>query len=84
MSHSKVLDFDTLKVEDGVPYVQHAAKGKWAPLFAKLQKPGQSTQIPGHMKTAVAAATYAQNKRKCGTFRVAMVNTTTARVWRTA
>lgn len=82
-----MIDIDALVVEDGMPYIPQARAGesRWAPLFAKLTKKGQSVQVPGHVKGALAAAAATYNKRHPGTtFRVAMVDASTARVWRTA
>lgn len=81
------IDFDALKVDEGVPMPPaiHAGKNKWQPLFDKLTKPGQSIALPGHMRGAVAAAALKVNRlKKQGTFRVALVSKDTARIYRTA
>jgi len=82
------IDFAALKVEEGIPYqVNPSQRGssKWAPLFAKLTKPGQSIAIPAHARGAVGAAVCKQNKKpgKMGKFRVALEGDH-ARVWRIA
>lgn len=86
-STMKMLDLDALKVEENVPYMPQGTKdkSKWQPLFDKLTKPGQSIAIPGDLRGAVGAAAGKINGMKTkGTFRVAMVDSETARVWRTA
>jgi hypothetical protein len=86
-STMKMLDLDALTVEYDVPYMPQGTKdkSKWQPLFDKLTKPGQSIAIPGDLRGAVGAAANKINGMKTkGTFRVAMVDAETARVWRTA
>lgn len=83
----KMIDINTLTVEEGIPYLGDQAKGqsKWQPLFDKLTKPGQSVQIPADMRGAVGAAIGKINRVKThGTFKVALVSNEHARVWRTA
>lgn len=83
----KALDISKLKVEEGIPFLEAHTKGesKWAPLFAKLTKAGQSIAVPGDMRGAVGAAANKINGLKTqGRYRVAMVDADTARVWRIA
>ncbi len=83
----KSLDISKLKVEEGIPFQEAHIKGesKWAPLFAKLTKPGQSIAVPADMRGAVGAAANKVNGLKTqGRFRVALVDENTARVWRVA
>lgn len=82
----KLLDVAALKVEDHVPYMPTARKAasKWDALFDKLTMPGQSVAIPGDCKSALAAAAHMRNKKKAGTFQVAMTGADEARVWRIA
>jgi hypothetical protein len=82
----KTLDFDLLVVEEGVPYLNspNHGKSKWAGLFEKLTRKGQSLQVPGDYRGAVACAASKQNKKKQGTYKVGSVDNGLARVWRTA
>lgn len=84
----EVFDFDALVVEEGVPFhsnMKTRGQDKWGPLFAKLKKPKQSLCIPASARGAVGAAATKRNRLKTqGTFRVALVSDTTARVWRVA
>lgn len=81
------LDLSKLKVEENIPYMPHTGlpgESKWAPVFDLLQKPGQSVALPRTMKSALAAAALKRNRLKQGTFKVALVSQTEARIWRTA
>lgn len=83
------IDLSALVVEEGVPFAKANGKApgvsKWDPLFAKLTEPGQSVAVPGHVKSAIAAAINKRKKDKdAGTYRVAMTGNGLARVWRTA
>jgi hypothetical protein len=81
------IDLTALQVEEGIPYLAQGpgpAGSKWAPIFDKLQKPGQSIAIPVAVKAALAAAAIKRNKEKNGTFKVALTSSTTARIWRIA
>ena len=84
----KMIDIEALVVEDDVPYMDITktfGASKWAPLFAKLTKKGQSVQLPHHVKKALQAAIYQRNKKHpATTYRLATVDATTVRVWRTA
>lgn len=88
----KHIDIAALVVEDGVPFTPHAAvkgQSKWAPLFDKLTRSGQSVVIPGHIKAAVAGVAGKLNRANkdnpgAAQYRVAMVSKTEARVWRVA
>jgi hypothetical protein len=82
----KTLDFDTLVVEEGVPYLHspNHGKSKWAGLFEKLTRKGQSLVVPGDCQGAVACAASKQNKKKQGTYKVGSVDKGLTRVWRTA
>ena len=86
------LNFDNLQVDHDVPLVggKHT-KGftKWAPLFAKLARPGASVEIPATWKTAVAAYATKLNQQhtKAGEpthYAVRAMANGKARVWRTA
>lgn len=86
-SPRKALDIDSLVVEEDIPLAESTHKGhnKWAPLFDKLTKAGQSIQVPGDLRGAIGAAATKLNRVKTqGQFRVAMTSETTARVWRVA
>lgn len=83
------IDIAKLQVEDNVPFVPPGGKGamdKWAPLFDRLTKPGQSVAIPGTAKSALAAAAIKRNKLQPprGKFAVQKTGPDTARVWRVA
>jgi len=80
----KMLDIDTLVVDDDVPFMQRqpAQASKWTPLFEKLKKRGQSVAIPGHCKAALAAAARKLGKQMGKEFRVATTGPGEARVWR--
>jgi hypothetical protein len=82
----KTLDFDALVVEEGVPYLHspNHGKSKWAGLFEKLTRKGQSLKVPGDCRGAVACAASKYNKKKQGTYKVGSVDGGFARVWRTA
>lgn len=82
----KTLDFEALVVEEGVPYLHspNHGKSKWAGLFEKLTRKGQSLVVPGDCRGAVACAASKQNKKKQGTYKVGSVDGGFARVWRTA
>ena len=67
------------------PFVTQRALLHWVADIAKLTKPGQSVEIPAEVRGAVGAAIGKINGLKTqGQFRVAMVTSDTARVWRTA
>lgn len=83
----------SLKVEDGVrlmPRMGEAGADKWAPLFAKLTKPGQSVALPAAWHGPVGAACVKRNKsgkdgNKSGaTWRVRKISATESRLWRVA
>lgn len=78
------IDFNALKVEEGVPHIGKTAPGvsKWEPVFLKLTKPGQSIRLPDHVKGAVAAAAAKRNKEKRGNFKVGLDGSGELRVWR--
>jgi hypothetical protein len=80
-----VFDFDALKVEEGIPFVPRSTpEGRWEPLFRKLTKPGQSVQMPRHLKGALAAAALNRKKKgKPGEYRVASTGEA-CRIWRIA
>jgi hypothetical protein len=86
------LNFDALQVDHDVPLMGGAhMKGftKWAPLFAKLQRPGASVEIPASWKTAVAAYATKLNQQhtKAGEpdrYAVRAMPNGKARVWRSA
>jgi len=86
------LNFDALQVEHDVPLNGGArCKGftKWATLFAKLQRPGASVEIPASWKTAVAAYATKLNQQhtKAGEphrYAVRAMPNGKARVWRSA
>ena len=80
------IDIDALKVEEGIPVskINGPLEGKWDSLFAKLEKPGQSIELPGQLKGAVASAAFTRNKKNQGRFRCYMTGPDTARVWRIA
>lgn len=85
----KTFDLDAVVVEDDVPlHYRDPTKGqnKWLPLFAKLQKKGQSMALPGDLRGAVGAAAGKLNRNKAhgATYRVAMDGADKCRVWRTA
>lgn len=78
------LDLAALVVDDNVPFAPRSANtgaNKWAPLFAKLTKKGQSVAIPANARGAIGAAANKANKSGLGKFRVALVPGG-ARVWR--
>jgi hypothetical protein len=85
-SPRKHIDFAALVIDDGVPYIAQAKKNgnKYDPLFARLTKAGQSTNVPGSCKGALAAAIAKRNKTGQGSFKVSMTSATEARVWRIA
>jgi len=85
-SPRKHIDFDSLSVDDNVPFVPRAVLNgnKYDPLFAKLAVVGQSIAVPGDIKGALAAAAIKRNKIQMGTFRVAMTSADEARIWRVA
>ena len=85
-ANRKMLDFDALVVEEGVPYLHspNHGKSKWSCLFEKLTRKGQSLVVPGDCRGAVACAASKQNKKKQGTYKVGSVDNGLARVWRTA
>lgn len=85
-SARKIIDIDALQVDDDVPFMPLESRGtsKWDPLFAKLCKVGQSVAIPADCKSALSAAVLGRNKKKLGTFKVALTEPGQARVWRTA
>jgi hypothetical protein len=82
----KTLDFEALVVEEGVPYLHspNHGKSKWAGLFEKLTRKGQSLVVPGDCRGAVACAASKYNKKKQGTYKVGLADGGFARVWRTA
>jgi len=57
---------------------------RYAPLFAKLTEPGQSTALPLSVKSALMAAVAKHNKLKQGAYRVAKFSATECRIWRIA
>lgn len=83
------LDIEALQVEEGIPYAPAArapmkGRSKWDPLLAKLERPGQSVAIPGHVKAAVAKAITIAHREKRGTYKVATTGPDQACVWRMA
>ncbi len=82
------IDFTALQVDEGVPFestCRNKGASKWAPLFARLTKPGQSIALPGHVRGAVGAAIGKINREKThGTYRIAMTGADSARIWRVA
>lgn len=88
-----MAEMEALQVDDHVPpNIRSARFGgmrKWATLFAKLKKQGQSVEFPAAWKTAVAAEAQKINRenRKLGqTARYSVANTQPgkARAWRIA
>ena len=80
------LDISALEVQEGVPCQKKSGpvELKWDALFDKLQKPGQSIELPGHLKSAVSSAAFTRNKRGQARFKCFTTGPDTARVWRTA
>lgn len=88
-----LLDFTSLKVERGVPLTGRsqgvAGMSKWAQLFAMLNEPDTSVEIPESWKIAVAAQATKLNaaNKKAGTpteYKVRMTEPGKVRIWRLA
>ncbi|MDP3625043.1 MAG: hypothetical protein Q8S12_00485 [Hydrogenophaga sp.] len=85
-----IAAIEALSVDDNVPFVPPRTPGasKWEALFKKLERPGQSIQIPMQWKTPVAAQSTKRNAKAKGvkdapTFRVGNdPGSEHARLWR--
>ena len=80
------VPLDKLKVEDDIQIpTTSTIKGidKWAPVFDKLKKPGQSIELPIEARGAVGAAMTKRNQ-KLGKrmFCIRIMSETTCRIWR--
>ena len=81
--------FAALVVEDGIPVDKPKPTPElvWAPLFEKLQQPGQSIQIPDVWRASLAREVRRRNaiNSTCNQFKVGKDHASPhARIWRTA
>ena len=80
------IDLTQLKIEKGIPCMKlnGPVQGKWDDLFAMLKEPGDSVDLPGYVKGAVASAAFTRNKLGQGQFKCYMTSKDSCRIWRLA
>lgn len=76
-----------VQVVSNVPYFKRKASdsSKWEPLFAKLQKAGQSCAVPAHCHGGIGAAIAKRNRlKKPEVFKISKESADTSRLFRIA